>query len=251
MSLARRSAGAGRKRRVEFTFPSGRLRRFPPPPKRERKGPEPDARRRVPGRGGGPRSPPARPEEAGAQAPRAPSRPVPSRPGPRPPAATPGPRADTHPSPTTTHLMACIWAACWAAAEAATGHTGEKRRARGARGRRARGCGRQDAGCRGRSPRRLAFRLREAEAQQRPPPKAGEIGRETGNGRSTHIRPSLPRAGAPKLGAGPSRPRAPGTPLGFGRARGCSGALGDSRDRSDVLGRARHRPSARGAIFAR
>lgn len=165
----------------------------------------------------------------------------PGTPGWEGPRATPGGsceqvQLDTYPSPTTTHLMACIWAARWAAA---AGRCGERRRARGEAGGRARGCGRQGAGCRGRCPRRLALRRRNAGAQRQPPPKAGENCRETGNGRSTHIRPPLPRAGAaaPRLRGGAAPARA---------APGLLWASGDARERSATLGSDRRPRGAQG-----
>lgn len=72
-----------------------------------------------------------------------------------------------------------------------------------------RGCGRRGAECRDRCPRRLALGGLEGEAQQQPPPKAEENCRETGNGRSTHIRPPLPLGAvdaASRLRAGPLPP---------------------------------------------
>lgn len=89
-----------------------------------------------------------------------------------------------------------------------------------------RGCGRRGAECRDRCPRRLALSGLEGEAQQQPPPKAEENCRETGNGRSTHIRPPLPLGAvdaAPRLRAGPALARA--VP-GF---HGLSGKLGNAR----------------------
>lgn len=69
----------------------------------------------------------------------------------------------------------------------------------------------------------------EGEAQQQPPPKAEENCRETGNGRSTHIRPPLP------LGAVDAAPRLRAGPLPPAPFLGSTGF----RERSEVLGSSR------------